>query len=106
MTEAASEAGTLPPIYTRVEQNPAAVELLDGGTELVAHAQKYAVIETDEVASVAAEYLARNRKHVKLLDAERLDMTAGARSTIERINTKFNAEIDALRAKDKLVDGA
>jgi hypothetical protein len=106
MSEATPLEATLQPIYTRVEQHPPAVELIDGALELAGHAERFAVIESDEVAAVAGEYLARNRKHVKLLDEERLEMTSGARETIERINTKFNERINDLRAKDKTVEGA
>jgi hypothetical protein len=100
------EATTLQPIYTRVEQHPPAVELIDGALELSGHADRFASIESKDQAAVAAEYLARNRKHVKLLDEERLEMTRGARETIERINKKFNERIDDLRSKDKIVSGA
>jgi hypothetical protein len=106
MTEIAPDIAPLPPIYTRIEQSPTATDLIDGAIQLSSYASRFEVIESAEQAAVAGEYLARNRKHVKLLDEERLEMTRGARETIERINVKFHDKIDELRGKDKIVASA
>jgi hypothetical protein len=96
----------MPTIYTKVEQRPTAIDLLDAAVELAAHGGKFLVIETDDQAALAGEYRAQAQAQIKNLDTERLEMTEGARKTVERINTRFNTPINELKAKVAAIDKA
>lgn len=93
-------------IYTRLDQREEAVALLDAAVALAATGGTLVTIDNEETAKVAGEYRAQAQKLIKELDTERLEMTAGARATVEQINGKFNEQIDALRAKEKAIGKA
>jgi hypothetical protein len=93
-------------IYTRLDQREQAVALLAAAVELAASGGTLVTIDDEETARVAGEYRAQAQKLIKDLDAERLEMTAGARATVEAINGKFNEQIDALKAKERAISKA
>lgn len=79
-------------------------ELIEAAEVLLERAGKFQVIQSDADAGLAAEYRARVNQQIKELDAERLDMGAGLRETLLKINARFNAPIEALKAKLGIVD--
>jgi hypothetical protein len=87
-----------------VPETPRSQELIAAAEVLLDRAGKFQVIQTPAEAELAAEYRARVNQQIKDLDAERLDMGAGLRETLLKINTRFNAPIEALKAKLGIVD--
>lgn len=86
-------------LYTSVEDRPEAMNLIEAAEVLIGKAEKYQVIETDADAAVIGEFRARVNQHIKDLDKERLEMGDGLRSTLDKINAKFNESIRRLREK-------
>jgi hypothetical protein len=81
-------------------------ELIEAAEVLLERAGKFAVIHDESEAALASEYRARVNQQIKDLDAERLDMGEGLRTTLAKINEKFNGPINALKAKLGAVDHA
>lgn len=81
-------------------------ELIEAAGALLERAGKFEVIQSTGDAALAAEFRARVNQQIKDLDAERLDMGAGLRETLAKINAKFNTPIEALKSKLGLVDRA
>jgi hypothetical protein len=96
----------LPIIFTKVEQRPSAMELLDAAVQLATHGGTLLTITSDDQARVAGQYHAEVQSLIRSLDEERLETTRGARETIERINARFNERINELRARAKAVAAA
>lgn len=95
-----------PPIFTRVEQKPEAIEKVEASLVLVEASERFLTIKDQDTASVAAEWRARAQAHAKALNDERLLMTEGARATVKRINDAFNEKIDELKRQIAKVDKA
>lgn len=89
-----------------IPETPHSRELIEAAEVLLERAGKFQVIQSEEDAALAAEFRARVNQQIKDLDAERLDMGAGIRATLEKINARFNAPIQALKGKLAAVDGA
>lgn len=89
-----------------IPETPHSRELIEAAEALLERAGKFQVIQSDADAGLAAEYRARVNEQIKQLDAERLDMGEGLRATLAKINARFNAPIDALKEKLKMVDTA
>lgn len=79
-------------------------ELMEAAAVLISKSNKYTTVPSDADAEVLSEFRARVNKASKDLDAERLDMTAGARETISKINAKYNAKITELEGIVKQSD--
>lgn len=89
-----------------VMENARAHDLIEAAEVLLERAGKFAVIRDESEAALASEYRARVNQQIKDLDAERLDMGEGLRTTLAKINERFNVPINALKAKLGAVDNA
>ena len=80
------------------------LQLVESAEVLAGKADKYFAITDQPHAELTAEFRARLKKSIDELDADRLDMGKGARETLERINSRFNARIVPMRDLLKKVD--
>ena len=94
----------LPTIYTSLDQSENAVAARDAATVLLESADQFITIDNPPALERAGEFRARLNEHIKELEKERLNMTAGARKTTEMINSAFKAITDPLKEKLGLVD--
>lgn len=78
-------------IYTKIDQLPAAAEMVQAALVLVERAEKYKTIISDADASIVGELRARLKKHVSDLNNQRLEMTAPARAVEAGLNEEFKS---------------
>lgn len=79
-------------------------EVIEAADVLAEKAAKYTHVTDENHAALVGEFRARLNDHIKALDKERLEMGAGARETLARINAKYNEKIEELRTYLKQVD--
>lgn len=95
---------TMPTIYIDPSQKASAMALIEQGEVLLQKAEKYDTVVSDGDAEVLSELRARMNKAAGDLDKERLEMTAGARETVARLNDKFNARITPMKQQVARLD--
>jgi membrane protein involved in colicin uptake len=93
-------------IYRSLAEKAEVVELVEAGMVLVESASKYPAVLSDTDAAVVSELRARLNGHIKRMDAERLDMNAGARAAEKAVNDEFTAKTAPMRDALKKVDAS
>lgn len=81
------------------------LELIEQASVMAEKADKYYAVTDQPHAELTLEFRARLKKMIDQLDAERLEMGAGARETLAKINEKFNAKLEPMRQVLSKVDG-
>ena len=95
---------TLPRIYTSPLQSPETVEIIADMDMLESKLENMPNVETEEQAEVVSEYRAQFRSKAKMLDKNRLEMTAGARQTVSMLNDAFKPIIERTERCVQLAD--
>lgn len=82
---------TLPTIYTSMNQSEEARELLASGQVLQVQGDQFFVITDPASYETGIEYRAQLQKLIKDLDEKRLELTSGARATVDKVNKEAKA---------------
>jgi hypothetical protein len=93
-------------IYRSMADKAEVVELVEAGMVLVETAGKYPAVLNDTDAAVVSELRARLNGHIKRMDAERLDMNAGARAAEAAVNEEFAAKVKPMKDALTKVDAS